>query len=186
MPSTDDLKHYHLEEYLFGDVSTRFRKDGSLTAEDFFCIVIWKAVRAKTFVAKRMLSKGHKTLDAAVAELAESIFSAADDKARFEVLFDGWGFNLPMATAILTVLYPETFTIYDRRVCETLDGFWNAATTSKSDRAWQRYCEFRNGVRNAVPDASVSLRDKDRILWARSFATQLANDISSNFGVDVG
>ena len=34
-----------------------------------------------------------------------------------------WAFRLPTASAILTVLYPDVFTVYDRRVCKVLGAF---------------------------------------------------------------
>lgn len=49
------LDYYYLEQYLFDVVSARFQTVGTLSAFDFFCIVIWKANRAKSKVAKRLL-----------------------------------------------------------------------------------------------------------------------------------
>jgi hypothetical protein len=54
----DERKYYYLEDYLFSEVRSRFHKQGYLSAEDFFCIVIWKANRAKSKVAARLLSMG--------------------------------------------------------------------------------------------------------------------------------
>ena len=50
----DYKKFYNLEEYLFQDVGSRFRKTNTLSVEDFFCIVIWKANRAKTNIKKKL------------------------------------------------------------------------------------------------------------------------------------
>ena len=36
------------------------------------------------------------------------------------ILIEDWAFRLPMASAILTVLYPDSFTVYDIRVCSEL------------------------------------------------------------------
>ena len=103
---TDYRKFYDLENYLFEEVSRRFSEHGYLKAFDFFCIVIWKANRSKSKIAKRLLSKGHPDLDSAVVALTKSLANAADDKARMKILIVDWGFLLPMASAILTVLYP--------------------------------------------------------------------------------
>ena len=51
-----------------------------------------------------------------------------------------------MATAILTVLYPDYFTVYDTRVCNQLGGFSNLGTRSIST-IWEGYEEFREAVR---------------------------------------
>jgi hypothetical protein len=64
----DFLGYYNLEPYLFDIVSPRFHQEGSLNAFDFFSIVIWKANRAKSRIAKRLLSQApsYTDLEAAV------------------------------------------------------------------------------------------------------------------------
>ncbi len=90
MTRRDYLKHYDLERYLLEEVSPRFWEMGYLPAFDFFCIVIWKSNRAKGYVARRLLSRGHPTLDDAVRELTESLHSAATAKERLDVYLMGW------------------------------------------------------------------------------------------------
>ena len=51
----DFRKYYHLESYLFDEVRPRFLEQGYLTAFDFFCIVIWKANRSKSNIARMLL-----------------------------------------------------------------------------------------------------------------------------------
>ena len=43
-----------LEKYLFDDVINKFEENGYINAFDFFCIIIWKANRAKTKVANKI------------------------------------------------------------------------------------------------------------------------------------
>ena len=81
-----------------------------------------------------------------------------------------------MATAILTVLYPADFTVYDTRVCEQLAAFENLAHRKFSDELWADYRRFLEAVSAAVP-GRISLRDKDRYLWGRSFHEQVVNDL---------
>jgi hypothetical protein len=66
--------------------------------------------RAKSRIAKKIL-KNKKTvsLDEAIKELTNSIFNAYNAKERLRILIQDWKFSLPMATAILTVLYPDEF-----------------------------------------------------------------------------
>ena len=47
MGLSDYLKYYNLERYLFEEVTKKFKEEGQLGAFDFFCIVMWKANRAK-------------------------------------------------------------------------------------------------------------------------------------------
>ena len=87
---------------------------------------------------------------------------------------------MPMATAILTVLYPSEFTVYDVRVCDELRNFHSLQSVSKRSRQWSGYQDYRNAVAAAAPPA-LSLRDKDRWLWGKSFAEQLESNIAANF-----
>jgi hypothetical protein len=177
---TDLRKFYNIENYLFEEVSRRFSELGYLQAFDFFCIVIWKANRSKSKIAKRLLSKGHPNLESAVVSLTKSLANAADDEARMKILIMEWEFRLPMASAILTVLYPMSFTIFDFRVCEVLKDFHNLQNKTKFDSLWNGYKLFVETVHKDGPSV-YSLRDKDRWLWGKSFSQQLEKDIAENF-----
>lgn len=181
MEQINYLQYYDLEGYLFDVVSRRFAHGKKVTAFDFFCIVIWKANRAKSKVARRLL--GHckgQGIEATVNTLLTEIAGAEDSMRRLTVLIDGWGFRLPMASAILTVLYPEEFTVYDIRVCDVLDDFHGLENRTKVATLWDRYDDYIKAVKKAVPK-NLSLRDKDRLLWGKSFAQQLKTDIESSF-----
>ena len=177
---TDYRKFYDLENYLSGEVSRRFSEQGYLKAFDFFCIVIWKANRSKSKIAKRLLSKGHSDLNSAVIALTKSLAKAENRKVRMKILFGDWGFLLPMASAILTVLYPKSFTIYDYRICEVLNDFDKLPNRTNFDSLWNGYELFVAAVKKIGP-SEYSLRDKDRSLWGKSFYEQLENDITENF-----
>jgi hypothetical protein len=183
MTNTNFLQYYDLEGYLFDVVSARYTKNKTLTAFDFFCIVIWKANRAKSKVAERLLahSDGQENLEAAVNSLLTAISGTKDAKGKLSILIEGWGFRLPMASAILAVIYPDDFTVYDVRVCDVLDDFKDAQYKTNFDILWERYSAYIISVKNAVPEYP-KLRDKDRYLWGKSFAIQLETDIRSSFG----
>ena len=180
MSAIDYRKYYHLERYLFDEVAVRYAGTQKLSAYDFFCIVIWKANRAKSKVAKRLLAKGFDDLEKAVSALTTSIAGAPDDRARLEILVNDWGFRLPMASAILTVLYPNSFTIYDIRVCDVLGNFRNTQYRTNFDSLWREYQEYVAAVGKAVSE-NFDLRDKDRWLWGKSFHEQLKEDIDAQF-----
>jgi hypothetical protein len=174
------LTYYNIETYLFKHVGPRFRENGVLSAFDFFSIVIWKANRAKSKIAKRLL-KGRvgRPLDEIVAELSRSLHAAKGDEERLRLLWD-WGFRLPMASAILAVLWPNQFTVYDFRVCEQLKEFKSLGNCEKFDAIWTGYKAYREAVWGQVSEMP-ELRDKDRVLWARSAMNQLAEDIGRGF-----
>jgi hypothetical protein len=95
-------------------------------------------------------------------------------------LLQAWGFSLPMASAILTVLWPEEFTVYDVRVCDELGDFHSLVHRTHAESVWQGYCAYVSAVREAAAPG-LSLRDKDRCLWARSAARHLQADLASGF-----
>ena len=177
----DYLKLYDMESYLFETVNERFHREGNLSAFDFFCIVIWKANRAKSRIAQWLLNhkEGGADLEAAVRKLTGQIAEQASPKERLRVLIDEWGFLLPMASAILTVCYPDDFTVYDYRVRDELECRDLSNLTFKS--LWPEYEEFRLKVTEITP-ADLSLRDKDRFLSGKSFHEQLTSDIANAFG----
>ncbi len=52
--------YYHLEKYLFNDVSGYYQKHKTISAFDFFCIIIWKANRSKPRLPNVFLHKDIK------------------------------------------------------------------------------------------------------------------------------
>ncbi len=178
----DYLALYDIEEHLFDVVSRRFQADGSLTAHDFFCILIWKANRAKSTIAQRLLKKGYSTLDAAVYDLTVGLSRLTTPKERLRFLWEGnrSGLYVPMASAILTVLYPDDFTVYDTRVCGVLGDYHNLTSITVFENLWPRYQEFKARVEQTAPTA-LTPRDKDRYLWGKAFHEQLVADISQGF-----
>jgi hypothetical protein len=182
----DYLKLYNLERYLFDDVKTSFQTNKKLTAFDFFCIIIWKANRAKSKVALKLVAHGGNAthdLNALVESLTAAIANARDDESRMRILIEEWEFRLPMASAVLTVLYPDSFTVYDVRVCDELQNHHNVQNKTRFDDVWTGYQAYLSDVRRKEPTVSA-LRDKDRTLWAKSFEKQLKGNISTLFRKD--
>ena len=111
--------------------------------------------------------------------LTRSLHDADDGEKRLRILAE-WGFMLPMATAILTILWPDEFTVYDVRVCDELDDFRNLDNLGTFEKKWARYREYRDAVRAAVSQ-DISLRNKDRYLWAQHGIRRLTDDIAAGF-----
>lgn len=88
-----------------------------------------------------------------------------------------------MASSILSVLWPDEFTIYDVRVCGELNDFQNVGNLTRFDKLWPRYDAYRAAVRATAPKG-LSLRNADRFLWGRSAASQLRKDIARRFRND--
>ena len=182
----DYLKYFDREQYLFEDVHSRFLSDHCLGAFDFFSIVIWKANRAKSKIARRLLKKERKgkcDLEVRCRALTKSLYNASDRKERLRLLIKEWGFALPMASAILAVCWPEEFTVYDYRVRDQIKDFPKLNTTN-FEKLWEHYEEYKMRTSMLAP-ANLSLRDKDRYLYAKSNAIQLEKDIRPSFNLSV-
>ena len=82
LPDIDYLQFYDLEAYLLDVVGPRFHAQGHLDAFDFFCIVIWKANRSKSLIARRLLATGAGDLDAAVRRLTEGLAAWPEPRER--------------------------------------------------------------------------------------------------------
>jgi len=179
---TDYLRYFDRERYLFEYVHGRFEKDRSLGAFDFFSIVIWKANRAKSKIARKLLATKHKSkrdLNARCRVLTRAIHAAPDHKKRLQILIKDWDFALPMASAILAVCYPDDFALYDYRVRDQIKTF-PELTTKNIDKLWDGYQEYIASVCRLTP-GQKKLRDKDRFLYGKSNAMQLRKDIQRSF-----
>ncbi len=176
----DYTQYYDLENYLFTIVKETYYEKKYLTAFDFFCIIIWKANRAKSKIAKRLIGKGYKTLDEAVYDLTSNLYKYDSAENKLKYLITEWGFRLPMASAILTVLYPEEFTVYDRRVCNIINDFFNLDNITNFPKLWACYLLYKRKMIDSSPK-ELSLRDKDRYLWGKSFCDQLNKNIVDIF-----
>ncbi len=146
-----------------------------------FCIVIWKANRAKSKIAKRLLEhEGVVNLEDGTRKLTGEIAKKDSPEARLNVLMEEWGFLLPMASAVMTVLYPDEFTVYDYRVREQVG--CRDLSTLDGKKLWSEYEAFKRRVEENAP-SDLCLRDKDRFLSGKSFHDQLKADIEGHFGV---
>ena len=134
------LQFYDLESYLLGSVGPAFHERGYLSAEELFSIIIWKANRAKSKVAKKLMGRG-LPLQEAVRTLTKELHEAPDDPSRFTVLHK-WGLRLPMASAVLTILWTDDFSVYDGRVCDELGDFKHIQDRTKVVWLWEGYCQY--------------------------------------------
>lgn len=164
---------------MLDEVGPRFRKTGELSAADFLTILIWKAERAKNRHKKRLKKICGGTFEDAVHQIASGLQQSTSHKSRLELLIKKWWFLLPTATAILSLLYPEDFTVYDWRVCDELGCDYEPwCSRDFSDALWDHYQSFKQAVISQAP-AELSLRDKDRFLIGRSTRKSIEADSKS-------
>jgi len=175
----DYLKFYNLEKYLMEEVRPRFRDTGHLCSLDLFLIIHWKSPRARK-KAKIRLERivGTGGFQEAARRIASSLRAADGSENRLKILMQNWRFRLPTASAILAVLYPEDFTIYDVRVRGVI-AFPRVAEAYSENawaRTWQSYLEYKNRVIEKAP-SNLSLRDKDRYFWGKSLSIDIESDL---------
>ena len=91
-----------------------------------------------------------------------------------------------MASAILSVLYQDEFSIYDIRVCDVLKEKYNTDKYHKLknwtfERLWVAYEDYLQ--KTLLVSGKSSYREADKHLWGKSFHEQLKEDLSGNFGL---
>jgi len=164
------------ERYLLNQVGPVFRATGRLNPVDFMAILIWKAERAKNHHKKRLKSLGNCTFAEAVSQISKGIHQSTSPKDRLKYLMDEWWFQLPTATAVLTILYPEDFTVFDWRVCDEVRiNYEPWHYRGFSEGLWEHYLLFKKTVEAKGPQ-HLSLRDKDRFFIGRSYRKSIAKD----------
>lgn len=173
---TNYIKYHQLEKYLLGPVGKKFRATGKISKEDFYLIIIWKSNRSKSITYKRLIKISPFNH---VGKISKAIHIAKSNKEKMRILIEGWGFSLPIASAILTILYPRRFTIYDIRVLNSLKNS-PKITSTVFCKQWEQYKNYMEEVKNIVP-RKISLRNKDRWLWGKSLISDLKKDLRSGF-----
>lgn len=157
------LKYYFLEEYLFNDVNSNFHEHEYLTPEEFFAIIIWKSNRAKTNI-RRGIEKSGKTIRSITSE----VFGAKLPEQKLNILTSIPSIGIPTASAILTVCYPDDFTVADYRACAALKKSGEEIIGNPTSEI-SAYFEYLNKCKELAPKYNLSLRNFDRLLWATDF-----------------
>ena len=123
---------------------------GTGSAADVHIISKWKSPRSSGRVRK---NSAHEIEDA--IRLA---VSALTDRAALAVLVGLKGVDVPVASAVLSAIFPERFTIIDFRALEALG-------VKRPSPQIDFYLEYLEHCRSLATTHGVSLRDLDRALW---------------------
>lgn len=97
-------------------------------------------------------------------EIRDALYLASiakTDRSAVAVLLGLSGVQVPVASAILTSLDPERFTIIDFRALEALGKKRKEQKTATIDY----YLEYLEYCRSLAKEADISLRTLDRALW---------------------
>jgi len=161
------IKEYELEKQLFGEISGSFRKNKILSEEEFFKIIIWKSNWSKGRVLTGIRKSGKS-----VNQIMREVYNAKTPEEKVKTLIKIKGIGLPIASAILTVCYPEEFTVLDSRVWDIL--FKDKKVKNKTlPNTISGYLDYVNICKNYAKELNLSLRDFDKAMWGRSFYEDL-------------
>ncbi len=127
---------------------------GDYSRQNLLSVVEWKSTRRKGLIARNS--------DAEISDALRLALDAKEPRSAFAVLMGLWGVRTPMASAILTAIDQEKYTVIDYRALEALG-------VPESDTDLNFYLEyyFPECKRLALA-ADVTLRTLDRALWAWS------------------
>jgi thermostable 8-oxoguanine DNA glycosylase len=149
-----------LEKYLFSTVGPTFAKSGVMSDFDFFAIVTWKSNRSKT--------KVRKGLNRSAEEVMRAVHTKTDDRGRLEKLIEIGGIGIPIASAVLTVCYPDRFTVLDYRAWETLRELGRVTAVRMPTRPEGYFDTYLKACQALAHENSMTLRELDHALWGWS------------------
>ena len=164
------LKYYNLEDYLFDDIHNNFIKNKCLDDYEFFAIVCWKRKATAIKVAKRWNGEWNKDR-LSIQDITSKVYLEPDDMKKMEILKNINQVGVAIASAILTVCYPEKFTIIDYRALNSLrkkekKKCENEKLPQKAENfKIEDYINYNNICKEVWNKYCPSLRDFDRCLW---------------------
>lgn len=123
---------------------------GDYSVSNLLTIVKWKSPRSAGRVLKNSADE--------IADALRLALDAATERSAISVLTGLHGVDIPVASAILTAIAPDRFTIIDYRALEALG----------VKRAWHSvgfYLDYLGYCRDLASTNGVDLRTLDRALW---------------------
>lgn len=159
------LDYYFLEDYIFNEIHKNFQEHGHLLPEEFFAIVIWKRNASKTKIIKGLKKDGRSIL-----EITSKISAAKTREGKLNILLlpKIEGIAISFASAILSVLYPDDFTVADYRAYTSLK-YFGGEINSNPTSSLSAYFKYLDECKILAHKYGFSLRDFDRILWSKDF-----------------
>ncbi len=130
-------------------------RDGTYTRANVKVIFCWKT-------KGRGITRLDKNSDAEIRDALSLATAARTERAAISVLRGLQGVDTPVASAILTAIDPERYTVIDFRALEALGNETN-------DRSVNFYLNYLDACRQLAKKHKVSLRDFDRALWRWSW-----------------
>lgn len=161
------IRYYpsELENYLFSHVSDFFKEKGHLTAEDFILIVIWKRKPSGIKVVRGLNASG-----SSVKEIMEQVSASTERIEQVNILLGIKHIGIAIASAVLTVCYPERFTVVDYRALNSLKSkSINVKIDGDSEHNAEDYLKYVDVCIGLAERHHMTLREFDRSLWGKDY-----------------
>ena len=129
-------------------------RDGECSRSNLERIVAWKSDRRLALISENS--------DSEIADALRLALRATEPRSALAVLTGLRGVGAPMASAILTAIDPEKYTVMDFRALEAL----GVADANTGLEFYLRH--YLPECKRLASEAGVSLRTLDRALWAWS------------------
>lgn len=159
----------------FENISKIISKRGYLKRDEFISIGLWKT--------RRPINSYQKNTDEQIKEITQKVLLEKDIIQKIKLLMSPnlKGVQIAVASAFLTVLYPEQFCIIDYRAWRAMK--WLQATSENNQLILKSYREYSDyldslkyqGVENYLkymdslntlfPDGNKTLRQIEMALW---------------------
>jgi hypothetical protein len=128
---------------------------GEYTKCHFIRIVEWKLEAFLFFKPERNLNRNE---DEEIADALRLAVTAKTTRAAVSVLCGLIGVRVPVASALLTAIYPESYTVIDKRALHALG-------VETNDISTELYLAYLDACRKLAGRYHVELRTFDRALW---------------------
>jgi hypothetical protein len=186
----EGLDCYDPEKRVFPKIAASVSNGEELSKRDVLLILKWKLSRLKDYNSETVAEANIDKINEAVRDARNT-----DRKiAAVEALTNLPGIGLATATAILTVCYPEEFTIIDWRVLKELELFPSNLSVAKqvAKREFEDYTtddwtaenyidEYLSKVKERKELWGCTLRDADRVLWGLSVSQRIKELIAKSY-----
>lgn len=126
---------------------------GSVDLDDVCAIVRWKAPRSVHWLPAR-------SDDHVISALSRATATESNDEDRLDALLEIRGVGIPVASAVLTCLDPNRFTVIDVRALDSLGRKPPAANQYR-----KLYLQYLAFCRREAARLGIRLRVLDRALW---------------------
>jgi hypothetical protein len=148
------IENYDIEVQLFKK-GEQIRKRGYLDKKEFLSICLWKSRRPK-----RLYIENDENF---IIEQTKKAFSEKDELVKIEFLTALKGVEIPTASAILTIVFPNDYGIIDIRCIEALKDLKQIDYSNINGKNWLKYLGILRDLRNEL---NLPCREIEKALFA--------------------